>query len=77
MNERAIQVLKGKEWVEGNMEDLKEYDVFRMLEPTGDIVLGAGGNAEWLVEYVPSEDTLEGDLFVEIIPNPEEDVLTN
>ena len=75
MNERFIQILEDKEWIEGSMEDLKANDVFRMFESTGDLALGAEGNAEWLVEYVPNEETLEGDPFVEIIPNPEEDVL--
>ena len=47
MNDRTCQVKINDEWKEIEFENLKENDIFRLFENTGEEVIGDNGQVEF------------------------------
>ena len=48
MNKRVCRVLKSHDWIEIDFKDLKENDIFRLYEPSGEKVMDEGGKYQFV-----------------------------
>lgn len=66
MELRTVQVFKDCEWIKVDFSELKLGDVFRMFEPTGELVVGDKGMDKWKVSSRPCLTNKKGVMAVEI-----------
>lgn len=57
---RRIEVRRGDAWVETEMKEIRNGDVFRMFESNGDPVVGDGPILDGATEYIATEDAHQG-----------------